>query len=101
MYSIRARRSETLPSLSTPTISPSFKSKNGSELINLLGLPENPKYWTPTNLSLYLGSVLSIEHGGTFSDPVVRDIQTTIINEKLSGRAFLRLNEDDLDEYAL
>jgi hypothetical protein len=97
----RVLRRETLPSLSTPIVSPSPKATDGLDLIKFLGLPENPRYWTPTNLSLYLGSVLSVEHGGSFSSPVIRDIETTIVNEKLSGRTFLRLNEDDLDEYVV
>lgn len=95
----RARRSQTLPSIPTPP-RPSLTSAGVPDLgiLRSLDLPDNPKYWTPTNLALYLGTVLSLKHGGPFSDAVVRDVQVHVIREKLSGRTFLRLTEDDLDE---
>jgi hypothetical protein len=96
------RRSETLPSLFTPKPDPNITtcvaSDGYSDTAKELGLPQNPKYWSPTNLSLYLGSVLSAKRGGPLLDHVLRDVQIHIIREKISGRQFMRLSEEDMDE---
>ena len=58
-------------------------------------LPEDPKRWTPAEVSIYLTS------GGGGHDlptPVAHDIATFVKDKKITGRRFLRLNEVDLEE---
>ncbi|KAF8339630.1 uncharacterized protein EI90DRAFT_3037286 [Cantharellus anzutake] len=76
----------------TPTKTTDFHE----EIVRKLEIPANPKHWSPTSLSLYLGHVLSNKTGGTFPDPVVRDIQLVIIRERMNGKSFLHLTEEDL-----
>lgn len=96
LFTSPMRRSETIPSLFTPT-SPSVVASDGySDTAKELGLPQNPKYWSPTNLSLYLGTALSAKRGGPLQDHVLRDVQIHVIREKITGRQFMRLSEDDM-----
>lgn len=99
LLSTRMRRSETLPSLFTPRASTAAVVMDEfSEMAKELGLPQNPKYWSPTNLSLYIGTVLSAKRGGPLPDHVLRDLQIYIIREKMTGRQFMRLSDLDLQE---
>lgn len=99
IFGARVRRSETLPSLFTPRVS--VTSDPFSELTKELGLPQNPKYWSPTNLSLYIGTVSSVKRGGPLLDHVLRDVQIYLIREKVTGRQFMRVSEVDLDRYVI
>lgn len=93
------RRSEVLPSLFTPKpASTAVTSDDYSDTAKALGLPQSPKYWSPTNLSLYLGTVLSGKRDGPLQDHVLRDVQIHVIREKISGRQFMRMSEVDMDE---
>lgn len=107
-------RSETLPSFfaspelaSSTSAAPTFSNKTTipldphSELTRELGLPENPKYWTPTSLSLYLGTVLSTKRDGPLRESAIIDIQIYLIKEKVTGRQFMRLSQDDIEEYVI
>ncbi|BGO94240.1 hypothetical protein NBRC10512_006874 [Rhodotorula toruloides] len=58
----------------------------------LASLPPNPKLWLPSHLSLYLASHLSLP------PPMRADISSFISSSRLSGRTFLRLREQDLEE---
>ncbi|KAG9048899.1 hypothetical protein FS837_011713 [Tulasnella sp. UAMH 9824] len=84
----RLRRSDTLPSV---------HSSSPARSIRVEDLPTNPKAWTSTHLARYLSSALRVKGGGTLPAPVVRDIATFVIDQKLSGRAFLRLTQQDLE----
>lgn len=95
----KMRASETLPSLFTPkSTAPTATPDTYEATAKVLGLPQNPKYWSPTNLSLYIGTVLSAKRGGPLPDNVLRDVQIYFIREKVSGRQFMRFSEDDMDE---
>ncbi|KIO25062.1 hypothetical protein M407DRAFT_94658 [Tulasnella calospora MUT 4182] len=84
----RLRRSDTLPSVHSSSPARSIKVED---------LPTNPKAWTSTHLARYLSSALRVKGGGTLPAPVVRDIATFVVDQKLSGRAFLRLTQHDLE----
>ncbi|KAG8857604.1 hypothetical protein FRB96_005622 [Tulasnella sp. 330] len=91
---LRLRRSDTLPSM--PARTPESPSKFKPE-----DLPENPKAWTSIHLASYLSSALRIRGGGALPLPVIRDVATFVVNQKLSGRVFLRLTEGDLEEMGM
>jgi len=76
----RSKRADTLPSSTLPA----------------LELPEDPKIWSPTHLSAYLSSTLQ---GAGAGDQVTRDITAFIKERQITGKTFLRLNEDDLNGY--
>ncbi|KIM33557.1 hypothetical protein M408DRAFT_326254 [Serendipita vermifera MAFF 305830] len=59
-------------------------------------LPDNPKDWTPSQLSVYLASALRLKGGGSIPAPVAKDIAGFAFREKLAGRAFLRLSDESL-----
>ncbi|PVF95301.1 hypothetical protein CPB86DRAFT_764237 [Serendipita vermifera] len=59
-------------------------------------LPDNPKAWTPSQLSTYLSSALRFKGGGSLPAPVAKDIAAFTLRERLGGRAFLRLSEENL-----
>lgn len=91
------RHVDHLSSLFTRKSSPTVVTLDAyGEVAKALGLPQNPKYWSPTNLSLYLGTVLATKRGGPLSDGVLRDVQIYIIREKITGRHFMRLSEEDM-----
>lgn len=89
----RSKRAETLPfSIPDPDITP----------VKLEDLPTNPKLWTPSQLSSYLTTALRVRSGEAMSLPlpVTRDIVTFVKASKINGRLFLRLCEQDFDQYA-
>lgn len=88
------RPDDSISDSNTPTKTDSAKLHD--KLIRKLGLPVDPRDWSPTNLSLYIGDILSSKNGGTFPDPVIRDIQLVLIRERMNGKSFLRLTEEDL-----
>ena len=87
----RPKRTETPPLIiPDPDITP----------VKLEDLPTNPKLWTPSQLSSYLTTALRVRSGEAMSLPlpVARDIATFVKESKISGRLFLRLCEQDLDQ---
>jgi hypothetical protein len=58
-------------------------------------LPEDPKRWTPAEVSLYLASSLNADD---IPAPVAHDIAMFVKDKKITGRRFLCLNEVDLEE---
>lgn len=64
-------------------------------------LPEDPKRWTPAEVSIYLTYSLNAAAGGGRHDlptSVAHDIAAFVKDKKITGRRFLRLNEVDLEE---
>ena len=61
-------------------------------------LPEDPKRWSPAEVSIYLTSSLNEATVGGGPTPVAHDIATFVKDKKITGRRFLRLNEVDLEE---
>lgn len=64
-------------------------------------LPEDPKRWTPDEVSIYLTSSLNAAAGAAGHDlptPVAYDLATFVKDKKITGRRFLSLNEVDLEE---
>ena len=61
-------------------------------------LPEDPKRWTPAEVSIYLTYSLNAASGRDLPTPVAHDIATFVKDKKITGRRFLRLNEVDLEE---
>ena len=62
--------------------------------------PEDPKQWTPAELSIYLTSSSNAAAGGGGHDlrtPVAHDLATFVKEKKITGRRFLSLNEVDLE----
>ena len=92
----RRVRAETLPSYHP-------EDANGLSLASL-ELPANPKLWSVSQLTSYL--LTSLQPPMRSSDdtdeyptlPLVHDIAAVVREAKVTGRAFLRLNEDDLDK---
>ncbi|GJN93473.1 hypothetical protein Rhopal_006530-T1 [Rhodotorula paludigena] len=73
----------------------SSQSRNLVSEEELASLPPNPKLWLPSHLSLYLASTLSLA-------PLIRtDVTSFIITSRLSGRTFLRLREQDLEDLGI
>lgn len=95
----RLKRADTLPSYSTytpPTVS-----------MTLEDLPSNPKLWSPSQLSNYLVTALRVtaSKSGDIAEialpaRVANDIATFVRDVRMTGRTFLRLNEEDLAAYA-
>ncbi|SCZ87278.1 BZ3500_MvSof-1268-A1-R1_Chr2-2g04744 [Microbotryum saponariae] len=62
---------------------------------DLEDLPPNPKLWLPSHLSLYLSAHLSLH-------PLLsKDITEFIRKSRLSGRTFLRLRDEDMEEMGI
>lgn len=59
-------------------------------------LPSNPKAWNHHELAKYLSTVLRVK-----SAPVANDIARFVKEKRMTGRVFLRLTEEDLEEYGL
>jgi len=59
-------------------------------------LPDNPKHWSPSQLSVYLSSALRLKGGGSIPAPVAKDIAAFALREKLTGRTFLKLGDENL-----
>ncbi|GAA6054476.1 hypothetical protein JCM3770_001008 [Rhodotorula araucariae] len=89
----RITRSESLPRFPRPLIKD--ETHNGVSEQELAALPPNPKLWLPSHLSVYLSSSLSLP------PPVRVDITAFIRTSRLSGRTFLRLREEDLEELGI
>ena len=78
----RGQRAETLPSSAAPPI-------------QNLDLPDDPKTWTPSQLSKYLSTTLRAGDAN-MPAPVAKDIAKFISDNRITGKTFLRFSEDDL-----
>ncbi|KAF8149095.1 hypothetical protein B0H34DRAFT_811661 [Crassisporium funariophilum] len=88
----RGGRADTLPSADSP-----FNAQK-------LELPDDPKAWTPAQVSEYLVSALHVGNGiagGELPAPIVHDISKFVRDKKITGRSFLRLSEHDLEGYGI
>jgi len=80
----RVQRAETLPSsVGAP--------------VPTLDLPDDPKTWTPSQLSSYLASTLQAGDA-SLPTPVSKDISKFIKENRITGRVFLRLSDEDLEQ---
>lgn len=63
-------------------------------------LPSNPRAWTTAQLASYLITALRIRSGKSLPIPlpVTRDIAAFVKDARLTGRTFLRLSEQDLEQ---
>lgn len=62
---------------------------------------QNPKRWTPYQLSAYLATALRVKSGESLESlpaPIAKDIANFVREARITGKAFLRLSEADLDE---
>ncbi|KAF9499954.1 hypothetical protein BDN71DRAFT_1502447 [Pleurotus eryngii] len=66
-------------------------------------LPANPKLWTPSQLATYLATALRVRSGESLQlpAPVARDIAAFVKTSKITGKEFLRFNEQDLNDYGI
>ncbi|KAF9448486.1 hypothetical protein P691DRAFT_669333, partial [Macrolepiota fuliginosa MF-IS2] len=87
----RERRADTLPDASQPNVI-------GGGAVD--GLPDDPRVWTPSDLSMYLSSSLRVT-SGDLPSLVAQDVVSFVRTQKITGRKFLRLTEGDLDKYGL
>lgn len=60
-------------------------------------LPDDPRIWSPSQLSTYLASSLRVT-SGDLPPLVAQDIAIFVRAQKITGKKFLRLTEGDLDE---
>ncbi|KAK0470353.1 uncharacterized protein EV420DRAFT_108695 [Desarmillaria tabescens] len=90
----RPKRSETLPT--PPGVGP-------RRLPALDDLPTNPKSWTPSQLSLYLSTTLKVRSGETLQlpAPVAQDVAVFVRESRITGRSFLRMKEEDLEQFQI
>ncbi|KAK0199402.1 hypothetical protein DFS33DRAFT_230453 [Desarmillaria ectypa] len=90
----KPKRSETLPT--PPGVGP-------RRLPALDDLPTNPKSWTPSQLSLYLSTTLKVRSGETLQlpAPVAQDIAAFVRESRITGRSFLRMKEEDLEQFQI
>ncbi|KAM0750956.1 hypothetical protein T439DRAFT_243765 [Meredithblackwellia eburnea MCA 4105] len=87
----RMERSESLPIFPPPEILEMRADKKKEEALK--DLPSNPKQWLPSHLSLYL------THTALSLHPLLaEDITSFIRTSRISGRVFLRLKDQDLEE---
>jgi hypothetical protein len=97
----RTQRADTLPSVLAGGADPAAAALAAT-------LPPNPKAWTPAQLGAYLTSALRVRGGESGSGfqgvarnaplppRIARSIAALVRDAEISGRAFLRLDEDDL-----
>lgn len=87
---LRTRRSETLPSVAAPPPPSPVKIDD---------LPSNPRVWTTSQLASYLMTALRVKSGDSLPLPlpIAKDVALFVKEARLNGRAFLRLNENDLE----
>ncbi|KAK8845474.1 hypothetical protein IAR55_006187 [Kwoniella newhampshirensis] len=84
------RRSGTLPDFLLGT--------QGKKTVKEIELPLNPKQWTPSELAQYLASTLRTGGpdgtGQTLPAPLVKDIESWVLQQRVSGRDFMRGSAD-------
>lgn len=94
------RRAETLPANLTGSNVP-------TDIVAVAGgLPSNPKLWSPSQLASYLltalrASDLDMDGSANLSASAIPAVAEYVQNTKLSGRIFLRLNEEDMATYVI
>lgn len=112
---LRSKRADTLPPatnaalttsssssfeyLSAPSVQGESQIHGGNRSVRDApeDLPPNPKEWAPSQLSAYLVTALRMTGGGQLPAPVARDIAALVRNKRITGRVFLRLNDEDLE----
>ncbi|KAL1742239.1 hypothetical protein HDZ31DRAFT_75630 [Schizophyllum fasciatum] len=64
-------------------------------------LPPNPKLWTPSQLATYLSTALRVKSGDALQlpKPVAKDIAQFVRDSKITGKAFVRITESDLEAH--
>ena len=77
---------------------PRRKLQRAYSLPQEMELPEDPRRWTPSEVSMYLMSTLNTGGGHDLPASVACDIATFVRDKKITGKSFLRLNEVDLEE---
>lgn len=94
------RRAETLP--------PNLTGSNvpADILAAAEDLPSNPKLWGPSQLASYLLTALrtrglDMDDSANLSASAIPAVAEYVQNIKLSGRIFLRLNEEDMATYVI
>ncbi|KXN91747.1 hypothetical protein AN958_12361 [Leucoagaricus sp. SymC.cos] len=96
----RERRSDTLhSSTSYPNLFSTLLTTSGIGA-GVEELPEDPRDWTTSELSMHLTSMLRVTEGD-LPPLVAKDMVGFVRNQKINGRMFLRLTEGDLDKYGL
>ncbi|TCD61345.1 hypothetical protein EIP91_008572 [Steccherinum ochraceum] len=94
----RSRRADTLPSAPAPfNPLPAIPS-------SIVDLPSNPKLWTPSELSSYLATALRVTSQSKAPNSmevvlparVAKDVAGFVREMRITGRTFLRLNDNDL-----
>ncbi|KAH7106369.1 hypothetical protein BKA62DRAFT_686946 [Auriculariales sp. MPI-PUGE-AT-0066] len=90
------RRSSTVPSLTSNTT-----DEDSANVLKMLGLPENPKLWTPSHLANYLTATLRFKGDAALPARIAQDLSGFVYTQKLTGRVFLRLTDSDLDDMAV
>lgn len=72
-----------------------------SSPVKMDDLPSNPKIWTSTQLASYLITALRVRPAHSTSPQIplaiAKDIAAFVRDARLSGRSFLRINEQDLE----
>ncbi|WVF66193.1 hypothetical protein IAT40_000933 [Kwoniella sp. CBS 6097] len=85
------RRSGTLPDFL-------MGAKRDKMIEKEVDLPMNPKQWSPSELAQYLGHTLRTGGpdgtGHILPAPLVEDIKSWVLRQRVSGRAFLRGSAD-------
>ncbi|KAJ8523109.1 hypothetical protein ONZ45_g381 [Pleurotus djamor] len=86
-----------------PSPSPTKQLGHGHSPSFDVDLPANPKLWTPSQLATYLATALRVRSGESLQlpTPVARDIAAFVRNSKITGKEFLRFNEQDLNNYGI
>lgn len=84
------RNTKTYSLDSTSVASSSSSSSSSSPLASLL--LTDPRTWTPSEVTLYLSHVLCL-----VPRPLLQDLHAFVRQERLGGKAFLRLREADLE----
>ncbi|WVQ76310.1 hypothetical protein IAR50_005975 [Cryptococcus sp. DSM 104548] len=86
----RKRRSEGLPDW--------LSGEKEDKRAKRLDLPANPREWTPSDLSQYLAYELrtgGVDHmGKTLPAPLIRDIESWVFRQRVSGKVFLGGSSD-------
>ena len=85
----RLKRSDSIPvrTRTSPSAAPTIED-----------LPSNPRQWTSAHLSAYLANALRVRSGsGSLTLPA--DIAVFLRQNRMTGETFLRITEDDLEEF--
>ncbi|KAL0945284.1 hypothetical protein HGRIS_000792 [Hohenbuehelia grisea] len=66
-------------------------------------LPANPKLWTPSQLASYLATALRVRSGDALQlpAPVARDIAAFVRDARITGKVFLRITDNELEDFGV